>query len=450
MSSRQAFFNPVFSMKILKFGGTSVGTPNRMKTLPELIQSQESSSKIVVLSALSGVTDKLEALCQFFQEGAAEKAKCQIDELQSRHLQFADALFQKEVFLQEARTRIKEQFEKLFQYAPENFSPSHQGVIMAQGEVLSTLLFHLYLQEIGFQNELLYAPDYIHLDREECPHPENISKKLLPDIQRASSTLFVIQGFICKMHNNKIGNLKRGGSDYTASLLGAALKAEEIQIWTDIDGLHNNDPRYVENTHPIRVLSYDEAAELAYFGAKILHPQSIHPARDKRVPVRLLNTMNPQSPGTLITQEAPLREVVAIAAKSGITAVKIQSSRMLMAYGFLKNVFEIFEHYRTPIDMITTSEVAVSLTIDNEYQLPKITRELEKFGQVEIDRNQSIICIVGNYTGESHGKAALVTEALKHLPIRMISYGGSVHNISLLIPEDHKIEALQALHDKLF
>lgn len=437
-------------MKVLKFGGTSVGTPQRMKTLPQLIQSQESSCKIVVLSAISGVTDQLVTLHHTLKERKKEGVIAQINQLQSQHLAFARELLQTDSFLEEAYQKIKDQFHRLSTYLQEHSLSSCEGYILAQGELLSTLLFHLHLREIGIPNKLLHAPNYIHLDCDQQPHIDNISEKLAPKIESSSTPLFVIQGFICELDNHKIGNLKRGGSDYTASLLGAALQAEEIQIWTDIDGLHNNDPRYVENTHPIRVLSYDEAAELAYFGAKILHPQSIHPARNRMVPVRLLNTMNPQSPGTLITREAPLREVVAIAAKSGITAVKIQSSRMLMAYGFLKSVFEIFERYRTPIDMITTSEVAISLTIDNEEQLPKITGELEEFGHVEIDRNQSIICIVGNYTGESHGKAAVVTEALKHLPIRMISYGGSIHNISLLIPEEHKTEALKALHQRLF
>lgn len=437
-------------MIVLKFGGTSVGTPQRMKALPELITSQPGETKIVVLSAISGVTDQLVALHHSLQKGEVNSFQKGIDTLEKLHFSFVEALFQQQRNLEIVKPRIAEQLKQLRKYSRSPYATSYEGSILATGELLSTLIFHHYLKELSIDNELLYAPNFIHLNQDDQPNIAEISTRLIPQLKTSSAKLFIIQGFICEMVNHTVGNLKRGGSDYTASLIGAAIKAKEVQIWTDIDGLHNNDPRFVSGTRPIRTLSYDEAAELAYFGAKVLHPQSIHPARSKSVPVRLLNTMNPSSPGTLITKEAPIREVVALAAKDHITAIKIHSSRMLMAYGFLKGIFEIFEKHKTPIDMITTSEVAVSLTIDNTLHLSEILKELRAFGVVEVDKEQSIVCIVGNFSSESHGKAALITDALKHLPIRMISYGGSTHNLSVLIPKNYKIEALRALQSRLF
>ncbi len=437
-------------MKVLKFGGSSIATPQRMKKVLSLVSSEEATPKVVVLSAIAGVTDKLVALYQAYAEGQEESYAERREKLRDFHLSYAQELLQTVEHFQIAADEIEEQFKKLAHRKKAVQLSLTEGQVLATGEYLSTFLFHLYLQEVGHLSHWLYAPDYLWLEPDEKVDLEKLSLKLLPVISNSGASIFIIQGFICRRADQRIGNLKRGGSDYTASLLGAALQVQEIQIWTDIDGLHNNDPRYVAHTRAIAVLSYDEAAELAYFGAKILHPQTIHPARLRKVPVRLLDTLHPTAKGTLITQEAPVREVVAIAAKEGITAITVHSSRMLMAYGFLKKLFEVFEGFKTPIDMITTSEVAVSLTIDQDAQLPALYKALQEFGTVHIDKDQAIICVVGNFSSETHGKAAVVMDALKHLPIRMISYGGSTHNLSVLLPQKHKVEALRALHSRLF
>jgi aspartate kinase len=347
---------------------------------------------------------------------------------------------------------IDHHFELLLSLGNDLFTSVEERTVLAQGELLSTTLFYFYLKEKGVSAVLLPALDFMRMDEENEPNivfiKENIEKKVA---EYPEETLFITQGYICRNAFGEIDNLRRGGSDYTASLLGAVLKAEEVQIWTDIDGFHNNDPRCVKNTKPIAQLSFDEAAELAYFGAKILHPQSVFPAKKFNVPVRLLDTMELEAPGTLISEKVNNRDqIVAIAAKDGITAIRINSSRMLLAYGFLRRVFEVFERYKTPIDMITTSEVAVSLTIDQTNHLSQIIQELEYFGTVEVDEEQSIVCIVGDFRSNKNGHATIVSEAVKHIPVRMISYGGSEHNISLLVPTSYKIEALRSLHNRLF
>src|SRR5690606_13874254 len=326
------------------------------------------------------------------------------------------------------------------------FTPIHERVILAQGELLSTHLFHYHLQEIGVPSVLLPALDFMKINEELEPEIPYITEKLGAMLaSHHENNIFITQGYICRNAFGEIDNLKRGGSDYTASLIGAALRAEEIQIWTDIDGMHNNDPRVVKNTRPIAQLSFEEAAELAYFGAKILHPQSVFPAQKYKVPVRLLNTMEPNAPGTLISDQRSEGEIKAVAAKEGICAIKIQSSRMLLVYGFLRKVFEVFERYKTPIDMVTTSEVAVSLSIDNPKYLKEITEELQAYGQITVDQDQTIICVVGDFVASKAGIAARVLDELKHIPIRMISYGGSRNNISILLDTAYKNEALQSL-----
>jgi aspartate kinase len=323
---------------------------------------------------------------------------------------------------------------------------------LAQGELLSTALWHFHLEEIGVKSVLLPALDFMKIDEDNEPLVGHITEKLTPMIDaHPDNTLFITQGYICRNSFGEIDNLRRGGSDYTASLIGAGLRAEEVQIWTDIDGMHNNDPRIVNGTKPIANLSFDEAAELAYFGAKILHPQSVFPAQRYNVPVRLLNTMNPQAAGTLISKNGGTKGVIrAIAAKDGIAAIHIHSTRMLLAYGFLRKVFEIFERYKTPIDMITTSEVAISLTIDDTSNLLEIIKEVELFGKVGVDEGQTIICVVGDFSANTHGYAARVWDAVKQLPVRMISYGGSDYNVSILLDSQHKTEALRSLHNRLF
>lgn len=436
-------------MKILKFGGTSVGSPERMTKLLDIINPRE--PQIVVLSAVSGTTNNLVEIANELLSGRKEAGTQQISQLQDRYRAFINELLSDPAFNQDAAQLVNERFDLLHTLAAATFTPVQEKIVLAQGELLSTGLYHLYLGSIGIEAVLLPALDFMQTDANNEPDIPAISARLTPLLaQYPANKLFITQGYICRNEAGEIDNLRRGGSDYTASLIGAAIRAEEVQIWTDIDGMHNNDPRIVKGTRPIAQLSFDEAAELAYFGAKILHPQSVFPAQRYKIPVRLLNTMEPQAAGTLITHDSEKGKIKSIAAKDGITAIKIQSSRMLLAYGFLRQVFEVFEQYRTPIDMITTSEVAVSLTIDDSTHLAAIRAELEQFGLVEIDEAQTIICVVGDFSAEKHGFASRVFEALKHIPIRMISYGGSDYNVSLLIQGQYKTEALRSLHNRLF
>lgn len=439
-------------MKVLKFGGTSVGTPQRMEQLLTIIESQPSEAHLVVLSAVSGTTNALEEIAQLYLNQQKKQAHQAIDVLYDKYKTFIKELFTTEKALEQGQTIIDKHFNLLYELGNDIFTKIEQRIALAQGELLSTSLFHCHLQERNVKSVLLPALDFMRMDQENEPDVDFIqtNAKLTLD-KYPQDTLFITQGYICRNAFGEVDNLRRGGSDYTASLLGAVLKAQEIQIWTDIDGFHNNDPRFVQNTKPLSHLSFDEAAELAYFGAKILHPQSVFPAKRFNVPVRLLDTMELTAKGTLISSESQSEDqIVAIAAKDGITAIRINSSRMLLAYGFLRRVFEVFERYKTPIDMITTSEVAVSLTIDDTANLDKIIKELENFGTVELDHDQSIVCIVGDFRKNTHGHATIVSEAVKHIPIRMISYGGSEHNISILVPTTYKVEALRSLHNRLF
>lgn len=436
-------------MKILKFGGTSVGSPDRIKKLLDIIQVGE--RQIVVLSAVAGTTNHLIEIAKSLYEKEYDEANNLIDILEAKYIDFIKELYVEKEYLKKASILITEHFNAIRAFTQDLFTAHEERIILAKGELISTALFHYYLQEKNITSVLLPALDFMKIDENHEPVISLISDKLKPLLdQHPDVNLFITQGYICRNVFGEIDNLKRGGSDYTASLIGAAIQSDEIQIWTDIDGMHNNDPRVVSGTKPVRQLSFEEAAELAYFGAKILHPQSVLPAQKYNVPVRLLNTMEPQAPGTLISSKKNEESIKAIAVKDGITALKIQSSRMLLAYGFLRRVFEVFERYKTPIDMITTSEVAVSLTIDNATYLPEIVKELNGFGIVEIDDNQSIICIVGDFLASKSGYAYLIFDALKNIPIRMISYGGSANNISVLVDNSHKKEALTSLHKNLF
>ena len=439
-------------MKVLKFGGTSVGSPERIEQLLPIIKSQTADKHLVVLSAVSGTTNDLVTLSELYSKKDNDAVRKHIDSLYDKYKKFVDELFKTEDGTSEAQSFIDQIFELLYSFENTDFTIKEERIILAQGEIISTTLFHLRLKEKGISSVLLSALDFMLIDAENEPNIDFIKENAGVQLEKyPAENLFITQGYICRNANGEIDNLRRGGSDYTASLLGAALQVEEVQIWTDIDGFHNNDPRYVPNTKPIPHLSFDEAAELSYFGAKILHPQSVFPARKYNVPVRLLDTMNLNALGTLISGDTTNQnQIVAIAAKDGITAIRIQSSRMLMAYGFLRQIFEVFERYKTPIDMITTSEVAVSLTIDQTEYLTEIIKELESFGIVEIDSDQSIVCIVGDFRKNKHGHATIVSEAVKHIPIRMISYGGSENNISLLVPSSYKIETLRSLHNRLF
>jgi aspartate kinase len=434
-------------MKVLKFGGTSVGSPERMKKLLDIIRPE--TPRLVVLSAVSGTTNKLVEIASFFEASDKNKAVATIEKLRAEYDQFIAELFATEQGLADGKNTLDYHFGLLESIANDLFTPTEEKIILAQGELISTTLYHYYLKEIGVHSVLLPALDFMKVDEDHEPMVDFITDHITPLLAQKSN-LYLTQGYICRNAYGQIDNLRRGGSDYTASLIGAAIRSEEVQIWTDIDGMHNNDPRIVKGTKPIANLSFDEAAELAYFGAKILHPQSVFPAQKYKIPVRLLNTMEPEAPGTLISSFSEPGKIKSIAAKDGITAIKIQSSRMLLAYGFLRRVFEIFERFKTPIDMITTSEVAVSLTIDDTRNLEDILKELDKFGTVELDKDQTIICVVGDFGADKHGYAARVFEALKHIPIRMISYGGSNYNVSLLVKTADKTEALRSLHNRLF
>ena len=434
-------------MKVLKFGGTSVGSPERMKKLLDIIRPE--TPRLVVLSAVSGTTNKLVEIASFFEASDKNKAVAAIEKLRAEYDQFIAELFATEQGLADGKNTLDYHFGLLESIANDLFTSTEEKIILAQGELISTTLYHYYLKEIGIHSVLLPALDFMKVDEDHEPMVDFITDHITPLLAQKSN-LYITQGYICRNAYGQIDNLRRGGSDYTASLIGVAIRSEEVQIWTDIDGMHNNDPRIVKGTKPIANLSFDEAAELAYFGAKILHPQSVFPAQKYKIPVRLLNTMEPEAPGTLISSFSEPGKIKSIAAKDGITAIKIQSSRMLLAYGFLRRVFEIFERFKTPIDMITTSEVAVSLTIDDTRNLEDILKELDKFGTVELDKDQTIICVVGDFGADKHGYAARVFEALKHIPIRMISYGGSNYNVSLLVKTADKTEALRSLHNRLF
>jgi len=436
-------------MKVLKFGGTSVGSPERMKKLLDIIDPSE--RQIVVLSAVSGTTNSLVEIGQAYLSGDKSKASALITSLKAKYEVFIKELFFKNEYLILGKEVIDYHFDLLSCLANDLFTGIEDKVVLAQGELLSTTLYHVYLQELGIKSILLPALDFMKIDEDGEPEIDHITTHITPLLQKhGDNKLFITQGYICRNVFGEVDNLRRGGSDYTASLIGAAIRAEEVQIWTDIDGMHNNDPRIVQGTKPIKQLSFDEAAELAYFGAKILHPQSVFPAQKYKIPVRLLNTMEPTAAGTLISSNSDRSEIKSIAAKDGITAINIHSSRMLLAHGFLRQVFEVFERYKTAIDMITTSEVAVSLTIDDTTHLDDIRAELNAFGTVEIDVNQTIICVVGDFRAETHGYAAKVLEAIKHIPVRMISYGGSSYNISILVKTGDKVEALRSLHSRLF
>ncbi|KAA2240457.1 aspartate kinase [Chitinophaga agrisoli] len=437
-------------MKVLKFGGTSVGKPERMHAVAKLITA-DNDPKIVVLSALSGTTNALVEIGQSLADGNKAQAKQQIDKLESHYRTFCEELVKQEGTRAKAKAIVDEHFEFLNIILKISFNEALNKDILAQGELLSTRLFAVHLEEAGVPAVLVPALEFMSIDEFEEPEIPKIKIRLGNMLEKHKDQyIFITQGYICRNAKGEVDNLKRGGSDYSASLIGAAIKAHEVQIWTDIDGMHNNDPRVVKKTFPIEQLSFDEAAELAYFGAKILHPASIWPAQHFNIPVKLLNTMQPEAKGTIITEMPNGDGAKAIAAKDGIIAIKIKSSRMLLAYGFLRKIFEIFEKYRTPIDMITTSEVAVSLTIDNTQNIDLILKELQPFGTVELDHHQTIVSIVGNEVAATPSIIKKLFEALNDVPLRMISYGGSRHNISILVGGQYKEKTLQLLNKGLF
>jgi aspartate kinase len=437
-------------MKVMKFGGTSVGLPQRMHHVAKLITAGD-ENKIVVLSAVSGTTNSLVEISNLLAKGDRQATRQKIDTLEDHYKKFVSGLVTKPEAVSAAEEILREHFEFLNIILKISFSEALNKDILAQGELLSTKLFSTYLTEQNIQHVLLPALSFMMVDENDEPQVPSIKEKLAQLLsQHGGNKLFITQGFICRNARGEVDNLKRGGSDYSASLIAAAVNAEVCEIWTDISGMHNNDPRIVDKTVPVDQLSFDEAAELAYFGAKILHPASIWPAQQYKFPVKLLNTMEPEAKGTTISSEAASKGVKAVAAKDGITAVKIKSSRMLLAYGFLRKVFEIFEKYKTSIDMITTSEVAVSVTIDNDSSLLSIRKELETLGTVDVDKNQTIVSIVGNEIASDPEVLEKVFSSLNNVGVRMVSYGGSTHNISVLVPADQKKQVLQQLNSGVF
>ena len=432
-------------MKVLKFGGTSVGTAERMKEVARLIHNNE--MQVVVLSAMSGTTNTLVQIAENLYSKNNSEANKLISQLEEKYRNVVLELLTNSEMHKEGFGLIESHFNFIKSFTQDIFTIHEEKAILAQGELITTALFHLYLQEQKIKSVLLPALNFMRIDTNGEPDNYYIKENLNRELEKYSSeNLFITQGYICRNLYGEIDNLKRGGSDFSASLIGAALNAEEIQIWTDISGFHNNDPRYVENTYPIDQLTFDEAAELAYFGAKILHPLSVLPAKVSNIPVRLKNTIKPEDAGTLISSKSKDIGIKAVAAKDGITAIKIKSGRMLLAYGFLRKVFEVFERFKTPIDMITTSEVAVSVTIDNKEYLKEIVEELKYYGSVEVETDQTIICVVGENIIEQKGIIDKVFDALKHFHIKMISYGGSRHSISLLVNSNDKKNALNSLN----
>ena len=436
-------------MKVMKFGGTSVGSAQRMKGVASLINDGE--EKIVVLSAMSGTTNSLVEICGYLANNNPEGANEVINKLESLYKKHINELYSTEEYKQQTAALVKDVFNYLRSFTKQVFTSVEERIILAQGEIISTNMVTNYLKEQGISAHLIAALDYMRTDKNGEPDSAYIKEKLTDVLAGSPKVqIYITQGFICRNINGEVDNLQRGGSDYTASLIGAAVGASEIQIWTDIDGMHNNDPRIVEGTTAVRHLHFEEAAELGYFGAKILHPTCVQPAKFANIPVKLLNTMEPDAPGTTINNDADPGTIKAVAAKENITAIKIKSSRMLLAHGFLRKVFEIFESYQTSIDMICTSEVGVSMSIDNTKHLNEIVHDLKKYGTVTIDHNMCIICVVGDMDWENIGFEARAMDAMRDIPVRMISFGGSNYNISFLIKESDKKRALQALQDKLF
>ncbi len=436
-------------MKVLKFGGTSVGTAQRMKDVTELVARR--GKNIVVFSAMSGTTNTLVEISDYLYKKNLTGAKETINKLEAKYAATIDELFSTEEYKQKASEAIKERFDFIRSFNKPIFTLFEEKEILAQGELMSTALMINYMYERGINAVMLPALEFMRTDKNAEPDSQYIHDKLTALLaDNPDADLYITQGYICKNAYGEMDNLQRGGSDYTAALIGAAINAEEIEIWTDIDGMHNNDPRFVEGTKPVSELHFEEAAELAYFGAKILHPTCVLPAKLNNIPVRLLNTMQPDAPGTVIYNTRPSNKIKAVAAKDNITAIKIKSSRMLLAYGFLRKVFEIFETHRTSIDMIVTSEVGVSVTVDNELNLPAILEDLKKFGTVTVDRDMVIICVVGDLEWQNRGFEAEVVNALKDIPVRMISYGGSNYNISLLVRKQDKVKALNLLSKHIF
>ena len=437
-------------MNVLKFGGTSVGSAERIKNVAQLVSTGD-TPRIVVLSAMAGTTNALVEIADYLYKKNPDGANEVINRLSMKYTETINALYTTSDFRQRAEESVTAHFDLIRSLIKDMFTSFEERIILARGELMSTEMMHLYLAEQGISSTPLPALDFMRTDKNAEPDAFFIKENLLNLLdQYPDEKLFITEGYICRNAYGEIDNLQRGGSDYTASLIGAAVRASEVQIWTDIDGMHNNDPRIVDGTTPVHRLNFDEAAELAYFGAKILHPTCILPAKQSNIPVRLLNTMQPDAPGTLISNETDRGTIKAIAAKDNITAIWIKSGRMLLATGFMRKVFETFENHRTPVDMVTTSEVGISVPIDNPKHLEEIVDDLKRYGTVTVDRDLIIVCVVGDLSWQHLGLEVRIISALRDIPIRMISYGGSNYNLSLLIPAADKTRTLRALSRHLF
>ena len=437
-------------MNVMKFGGTSVGSPERMKSVAQLI-TRSGEPTFVVLSAMSGTTNSLVEISNYLYKKNPEGANEVINNLETKYMDHVENLYQNDDYKKKTRDFLRDRFSYMRSFTKGIFTSFEEKIIVSQGEIMSTNMVNNYLQEQGIKSVLVDALSFMRTNKNSEPDLPYIKEHLHEVMEKSPGyQIYITQGFICRNAYGEVDNLLRGGSDYTASLIGAALPADEIQIWTDIDGMHNNDPRFVDHTTAVHQLNFEEAAELAYFGAKILHPTCVQPAKYAGIPVRLKNTMEPDAEGTIINNDLGRGTIKAVAAKDNITAIKIKSSRMLLATGFLRKVFEIFESYQTPIDMITTSEVGVSMSIDNNAHLDEIVDELKKYGTVTVDTDMCIICVVGDLDWHNVGFETIATDAMKDIPVRMISYGGSNYNISFLIKEADKKRALQSLSDTLF
>jgi aspartate kinase len=436
-------------VQVLKFGGTSVGSPERIREVARLID--DGQPKIVVLSAMSGTTNALVEIASYLYKKNSDGANEKIGQLEQKYYNVVDELYTSAKYKELGNGLIRDHFEHIRSFTRDMFTMYEEKEILAQGELISTALMQYHLEETGKKSVLISALNFMRIDKTGEPDDFYIRQNIQRELKLIENPYLIItQGFICRNGMGMIDNLQRGGSDYSATIIGAAINASEIQIWTDIDGVHTNDPRVVDDTHAIAELTYEEAAELAYFGAKILHPTCVMPAKLTNIPVKILNTLDPKAPGTVIKKDAAKAPIRAIAAKDGITAVKIKSDRMLMAHGFLRKVFEIFENYQTPIDMVTTSEVGVSVTIDNAKYLDEIVKDLQKYGTVEIDTNQVIICVVGDLKADINGIAGTILNAVRNVPLRMISYGGSNNNLSMVVKAEHKKQALVELSKNIF
>lgn len=437
-------------MNVMKFGGTSVGSPERMKSVAKLI-TRSGEPTFVVLSAMSGTTNSLVEISNYLYKKNPEGANEVINNLETKYMDHVENLYQNDDYKKKTRDFLRDRFSYMRSFTKGIFTSFEEKIIVSQGEIMSTNMVNNYLQEQGIKSILVDALSFMRTNKNSEPDLPYIKEHLHEVMEKNPGyQIYITQGFICRNAYGEVDNLLRGGSDYTASLIGAALPADEIQIWTDIDGMHNNDPRFVDHTTAVHQLNFEEAAELAYFGAKILHPTCVQPAKYAGIPVRLKNTMEPDAEGTIINNDLGRGTIKAVAAKDNITAIKIKSSRMLLATGFLRKVFEIFESYQTPIDMITTSEVGVSMSIDNNAHLDEIVDELKKYGTVTVDEDMCIICVVGDLDWHNVGFETIATDAMKDIPVRMVSYGGSNYNISFLIKEADKKRALQSLSDTLF